>query len=83
MSENEKPALEKAAGTINDAVEDIALRAADAAIEPDPKQVAGRSNEQLYLPEVRQTVSPPNASDRSPELNAPTEGVANEQKAKR
>jgi hypothetical protein len=83
MSENEKPALEKAADAINDAVEDIALRAADAVIEADPAHVAGRSNEQLYLPEVSQTVSPPNPSDRSPELNSPIEGAANEQKAKR
>jgi hypothetical protein len=62
MNENEKPALEKAADIINDAVEVIALKAADAAVEPDPEHVAGRSNEQLYLPEVSQTVSMPNQS---------------------
>jgi hypothetical protein len=44
--------LSKPPTKVNDALEEIALKAADAAIEPDPKQVAGTSNEQVYLPEV-------------------------------
>ena len=40
MSKNDKSTLEQAADKVNDAVEEIALKAADAAIEPDPKQVA-------------------------------------------
>jgi hypothetical protein len=64
MDEKEKPALEKAADKINDAVEEIALKAADAAIEPDPEHVAGKSNEQLYLPEATEAIAPPNQSGR-------------------
>jgi len=52
MSKNDKFTLEQAADKINDAVEEIALKAADAAIEPDPKQVAGTSKEQIYPPET-------------------------------
>ena len=52
MSKNDKSTLEEAADKVNDAIEEIALKAADAAIEPDPKQVAGTSNEQVYLPEA-------------------------------
>ena len=52
MSKNDKSTLEEAADKLNDAVEEIALKAADAAIEPDPKQVAGTSNEQVYVGEV-------------------------------
>jgi hypothetical protein len=63
MNEKEKPALEKAADKINDAVEEIALKGADAAIEPDPEHVAGKSNEQLYLPEATEA-APPNQSGR-------------------
>jgi hypothetical protein len=82
MNENENPALEKAADTINDAVEEIALRAADAAIEPDPEHVAGRSNEQLYLPEISQTVLPPNQSGHFRKPHSPKKEAAKEAKAK-
>jgi hypothetical protein len=52
MNKNGKFTLEQAADKVNDAVEEIALAAADAAIEPDPVHVAGTTNEQMYLPEV-------------------------------
>jgi hypothetical protein len=37
--------------------QEITLKAADAAIEPDPAHVAGAANEQVYLPEVTETVA--------------------------
>jgi|GraSoiStandDraft_45_1057281.scaffolds.fasta_scaffold451290_2 hypothetical protein len=89
MNEKEKPALEKAADKINDAVEEIALKAADAAIEPDPEHVAGKSNEQLYLPQAGEAVAPPNQSGRItptydfPEPKSPMKKSANKEKAKR
>jgi hypothetical protein len=52
MNINDKFTLVQAAEKGNDAVEEIALKVADAAIEPDLKQVAGTSNEQVYLPEA-------------------------------
>src|ERR1700716_1567739 len=57
MDDKEKPAIEKAADKVNDVVEEITLEAADAAIEPDPAHVAGAANEQVYLPEVTETVA--------------------------
>ena len=57
MDDKEKPAIEKAADKVNDVVEEITLKAADAAIEPDPAHVAGAANEQVYLPEVTETVA--------------------------
>jgi hypothetical protein len=65
MNDKEKPALEKAADKVNDVVEEIALKAADAAIEPDPVHVAGTSNEQLYLPETQSQV--PSTADAHPQ----------------
>lgn len=61
MNKNDKSTLEQAADKLNDAVEEIALKAADAAIEPDPKQVAGTTNEQIYLPEAGEGVIDPSA----------------------
>ena len=61
MSKNDKSTLEQAADKLNDALEEIALKAADAAIEPDPKQVAGTSNEQVYLPEASDCAIDPSA----------------------
>ena len=55
MNKKEKPALEKAADTVNDVVEEIALKAAEASIEPDLEHVAGASNEPVYLPEASET----------------------------
>ena len=40
MDDKEKPAIEKAVDKVNDLVEKITLRAADAGIEPDPKRIA-------------------------------------------
>jgi hypothetical protein len=56
MNKNDKFTLEEAADKLNDAVEEIALKAADAAIEPDPKQVAATSNEQVYLPDASEGI---------------------------
>ena len=89
MNDKEKPAVEKAADKINDAVEEIALKAADAAIEPNPEHVAGKSNEQLYLPEATEAIAPPNQSARitptfvAPEPNASKKKAANKENANR
>jgi hypothetical protein len=61
MSKNDKSTLEEAADKVNDAVEEIALKAADAAIEPDPEQVAATTNEQIYLPEASEGAIDPSA----------------------
>jgi hypothetical protein len=57
--DKEKSIVEKMVDKINDVVENLATTAADAlqhAMEPDPKpepeQVAGTSNEQVYIPEA-------------------------------
>jgi hypothetical protein len=47
-----KPVIEQAADTVNDAVEEITLKAADAAVEPDAEHVAATTHEQVYIPEV-------------------------------
>src|SRR5215210_4216611 len=89
MDDKEKPAFEKAADKLNDAGEEIAIKAADAATEPDPEHVAGTSNEQLYLPEATAAVSPPNQSGRItptydfPEPTSPIKKAAKKEKAKR
>jgi hypothetical protein len=57
MDDKEKPAIEKVAGKVNDVVEEITLKAADVAIEPDPEHVAGAANEQVYLPEATETLA--------------------------
>jgi hypothetical protein len=57
MDDKEKPAIEKAVNKVNDVVEEITLKAADAAIEPDPQHVTGAANEQVYLPEATETVA--------------------------
>jgi hypothetical protein len=51
-----KPAFEKA-DKVNDVVEEITLKPADAAIEPHPAHVAGAADEQVYLPEATETVA--------------------------
>lgn len=66
MNKNDKSTLEQAADKVNDAVEEIALKAADAAIEPGRKQLAGTSNEQVYLPEASS-----GGIDPSVRLNSP------------
>jgi hypothetical protein len=81
MNEKEKPALEKAADTVNDVVEEIALKVADASIEPDPEHVAGSSNEQLYLPEASPTGAAQNPSVNATVPPSPVEKRANKEKA--
>jgi hypothetical protein len=88
MNEKEKPALEKAADKVNDVVEEIALKAADATIEPDPKHVAGTSNEQLYLPEANEAVAAQDQSGRvtarvDAEPHSPLKKAARKEKAKK
>ena len=61
MSKKDKSTLEEAADKLNDAVEEIALKAADAAIEPDPKRLAGTSNEQVYLSDGSEGARDPSA----------------------
>jgi hypothetical protein len=86
MNEREKPALEKAADKVNDVVEEIALKAADAAVEPDPVDVA--SNEQLYLPEASEAVAAQDQSGRvtatvDAEPHSPLKKAARKEKAKK
>jgi hypothetical protein len=86
MNEREKPALEKAADKVNDVVEEIALKAADAAVEPDPVDVA--SNEQLYLPEASEAVAAQDQSGRvtatvDAEPHSPLKKTVNKEKAKK
>jgi hypothetical protein len=55
--DKEKTAIEKMIDKVNDAVENIANTASAAAMkamepEPDPKQVAGTTSEQVYIPEA-------------------------------
>ncbi|WP_156042145.1 hypothetical protein [Bradyrhizobium sp. URHD0069] len=63
MDDKEKPVIEQAADKINDVVEEITLKAADAAIEPDAEHVAGTTNEQVHVPEATENVSLPSHID--------------------
>src|ERR1700737_336086 len=59
-----KSAIEKIDDKVNDAVENIANTASAAAMkamepEPDPKQVAGTTNEQVYIPEATDAAAGP------------------------
>ena len=62
MDDKEKPAIEKAVDKVNDLVEKITLKAADAGIEPDPKRIAETTNEQIY--EATEPVALPSHSGR-------------------
>jgi hypothetical protein len=86
MDEREKPALEKAADEINDAVEEIALKAADASIEPDPEHVAGKSNEQPVPTSGQRGDAMPDQSGRitttaDTEFHSPIKKAVNKEKA--
>src|ERR1700738_1463195 len=59
-----KSAIEKMIDKVNDAVENIANTASAVAMkaiepEPDPKQVAGTTNEQVYIPEATDAAAAP------------------------
>ena len=54
--ENEKTVVEHAADALNDLVEDAALTAADAAI--NPAKVAPVTNEQVFIPEATEVPVP-------------------------
>jgi hypothetical protein len=59
-----KSAIEKMIDKVNDAVECIANTASAAAMkamepEPDPKQVAGTTSEQVYIPEATDAAAGP------------------------
>jgi hypothetical protein len=62
--DKEKSAIEKIIDKVNDSVENIANTASAAAMkamepEPDPKQVAGTTNEQVYIPEATDAAAVP------------------------
>jgi hypothetical protein len=62
--DKEKSAIEKMIDKVNDAVENMVNTASAAAMkamepEPDPKQVAGTTNEQVYIPEATDTAAVP------------------------
>jgi hypothetical protein len=63
MKAKQKPVIEQAADKVNDAVEEITLKAADAAVEPDAEHAAGTTNEQVYIPEATDNVSLPSHID--------------------
>jgi hypothetical protein len=63
MKAKQKPVIEQAADKVNDAVEEITLKAADAAVEPDAEHAAGTTNEQVYIPEATENVSLPSHID--------------------
>lgn len=62
--DKEKSAIEKIIDKVNDAVESIANTASAAAMkamepEADPKQVAGTTNERVYIPEATDAAAGP------------------------
>ena len=62
--DNEKSVIEKMVDKVNDAVANIVNTASAAAMkamepEPDPEQVAGTTNEQVYVPEATDTAAVP------------------------
>ena len=59
--DNEKPMVEQAADALNDLVEEAALTAADAAI--DPEHIAPTTNEQVFIPEATEAAAPMGAKD--------------------
>jgi hypothetical protein len=64
MDDKEKSAIEKMIDKVNDAVENIANTVSAAAMkamepEPDAKQVAGTTNEQVYIPEATDAAAGP------------------------
>ncbi len=63
MVEKEKPAVIEAADTVNDVVEDLALKAAGIVGDGDPEHIAGTTNEQVYVPEAQ---VPSRSSDPGP-----------------
>jgi hypothetical protein len=70
--DKEKSAIEKMIDKVNDAVESIANTASAVAIkamepEPDPKQVAGTTSEQVYISEATDAAAAP-----APLFAAPT-----------
>ena len=63
MDDEEKSAIEKMIDKVNDAVENIANTVSAAAMkamepEPDAKQVAGTTNEEVYIPEATDAAGP-------------------------
>jgi hypothetical protein len=62
--DKEKSAIEKIIDKVNNAVENMVITASAAAMkamepEPDPKQVAGTTNEQVYIPEATDAAAGP------------------------
>ncbi|MCK1640353.1 hypothetical protein IVA95_22780 [Bradyrhizobium sp. 157] len=64
MSDKGKTMLEEAVDKVNDVVEDLTLKAADAAIEPTSEHIA-RHNEQVRLSETSEIPSLPSHIDPS------------------
>jgi hypothetical protein len=64
MSDKGKTMLEEAVDKVNDVVEDLTLKAADAAIEPTSEYIT-RHNEQVRLSETAESPSLPSHIDPS------------------
>ena len=54
---------EEAADKINEAVEDLTLKVAGTAVEPNAERVAANVNEQVELPEISESASLPKHID--------------------
>lgn len=52
MDDKERPAIGKAVDKLNHVEEETKPKTAQATIDPDPEDVAGSANEQMYVPEA-------------------------------
>ena len=57
MDDKERPAIGKPADKLNPVVGETTPKTAQASIDPDPEDVAGSANEQMYVPEATNTVA--------------------------
>jgi hypothetical protein len=89
--DKEKSAIEKIIDKVNDAVENIANTASAAAMkamepESDPERVAGKTNEQVYIPEATDATAVPAPVFAAPgkkKLVLPKKTVAKSSRAKK
>ena len=80
MDDKEKPVIEQAADKINDVVEEITLKAADAAIEPDPSTLQGRRTSKSTFQRLRRTSHCRATLTQSPMIGLPVNGKSTSSK---
>jgi len=73
MRNKERTIPEEAADKINDAVEDLTLKVAGTAVEPNAERVAAKVNEQVELPEISESASLPKHIDPTSSVRAARE----------